>query len=270
MLHRILFPLIALFWIVMNVLLWRAEFGEGRESGGSVDPAIVWQKILTAPDDSGLEVRWRGQRIGFCRWAASVGESVAPEKAVGGDYEPEGMVKRPTGYQIDFEGNVLAGEPVTRVRFSLRLQLAATHAWHGLNLRITARHRSWEVRTAEKEKKLTLTYDGDDAPFSRTFSFEELRNPRRLLEELAGPFDLMLPGPVAGLEPKPADLSLGLAWEASTDWLSVGHSRVRVYRLRAHLLDRYEVVVIVSRVGEILRVDLPRDGQLVNEALANW
>jgi hypothetical protein len=43
---------------------------------------------------------------------------------------------------------------------------------------------------------------------------------------------------------------------------------VRVYRLQARLLDRYQIVVVVSRVGEILRVELPNGLLLVNEALS--
>ena len=64
-------------------------------------------------------------------------------------------------------------------------------------------------------------------------------------------------------------LALGLDWEARSDWLKVGHSRVRVYRLEARLLDKHRVVVIVSRVGEILRVELPSEITLVNDALIN-
>jgi hypothetical protein len=64
-------------------------------------------------------------------------------------------------------------------------------------------------------------------------------------------------------------LSLGLKWEGKQDWLEMGHSRVKVYQLRAQILEKYEVIVIVSRVGEILRVKLPGEMTLVNEALIN-
>ena len=60
-----------------------------------------------------------------------------------------------------------------------------------------------------------------------------------------------------------------LDWEARNDWLEIGHAQVRVYRLRAQLLDRYQIVVIVSRVGEIMRVELPDGLLLMNEALTN-
>ena len=71
MFNRVYFPLIALFWIVMNTLLWRAEFGGGREFGSAVSPEVVWQKILTAPDDSTLEISLKEKKIGYCRWSAN-------------------------------------------------------------------------------------------------------------------------------------------------------------------------------------------------------
>ena len=47
----------------------------------------------------------------------------------------------------------------------------------------------------------------------------------------------------------------------------VGRTELRVYRLEARLLGRYRAVLIVSPVGEILRVELPDDLVMVNEAL---
>lgn len=44
---------------------------------------------------------------------------------------------------------------------------------------------------------------------------------------------------------------------------------MRVFRLQAHLFDRYQAVVTVSRSGEIMRVELPNGIQLVNDALTN-
>ena len=66
-----------------------------------------------------------------------------------------------------------------------------------------------------------------------------------------------------------AALTLGLNWEGRQDWMQMGHSRVKVYQLRARFLEEYEIVIIISRVGEILRVTLPGEISLVNEALIN-
>ena len=132
MFNRLYFPLIVVFWIVMNVLLWRAEFGGGNEAVSAVSGDVVWQKILTAPDDSTLEISWNGKRIGYCRWVANVGEELATGKIANEDYVPEGMIRRLGRYTIDMEGNVLVGEPVSRMRFNLHLQFATNHVWRRL------------------------------------------------------------------------------------------------------------------------------------------
>jgi hypothetical protein len=267
MFNRLYFPLIVLFWIVMNVLLWRAEFGGGNEAASAVSTDVVWQKILTAPDDSTLEISWNGKRVGYCRWVANVGEELATGKIASEDYVPEGMIRQLGRYTIDLEGNVLLGEPASRMRFNLHLQFATNHVWRQLALRVASRPSAWEIRTTAAEETLSLKYEGQNDQWSRTFTYDELRHPRQLLEEFAGPLPLALLGPAAGLEQK--NLTLGLQWAARNDWLKIGHAQVRVYRLQARLLDRYQIVVVVSRVGEILRVELPNGLLLVNEALSN-
>jgi hypothetical protein len=56
-------------------------------------------------------------------------------------------------------------------------------------------------------------------------------------------------------------------WEACEDHLRIGHTDVPVYRLQTRLLDRFVVTIFVSRVGEILRVELPYDVVLKNDQL---
>src|SRR2546426_11820200 len=159
MFNRLYFPLIVLFWIVMNVLLWRAEFGGGNEAASAVSTEVVWQKILTAPDDSTLEISSDGKRIGYCRWVANVGEELATGKIASEDYVPEGMIRRLGRYTIDMEGNVLLGEPASRMRFNLHLQFATNHVWRRMSLREASRPSSVGIRTAEEDETLSLEYD---------------------------------------------------------------------------------------------------------------
>jgi hypothetical protein len=60
-----------------------------------------------------------------------------------------------------------------------------------------------------------------------------------------------------------------LRWQARHDSVRMGHSAVRAYRLESRILDRYSVVLFVSRVGEILRAELPDEIILVNDALGS-
>ena len=68
---------------------------------------------------------------------------------------------------------------------------------------------------------------------------------------------------------KPSSASIGLKWDARNDRIKIANNLVRVYRLEAGLFDRYKVVLYVSPVGEILRLELPDEIVLTNDALTN-
>jgi hypothetical protein len=61
--RRLVFPVILLFWLAMNVLLWRAKYGDtDRDSRVSKD--VVFNKIFNAPDASNLRVSQNGMLLG--------------------------------------------------------------------------------------------------------------------------------------------------------------------------------------------------------------
>ena len=268
MVNRILFLLIAVFWMVMNVWLWRSEFRGRDELGSRIPAAVVWQKILTAPDDSALEITQHGRKIGYCRWRANVGEAVRTGKVGTEEYQPEGMVKHLSGYTIDLEGNLLLPQAASRIRFDVRGDFSADHRWKEMAGRAVIRPQSWAIHTVAAQESLPLTAEDGAAKWERRFSFADLRDPGKILRELGFPLPLGLLGQT-GLWPRQKSVSPGWGWEARTDWLKIGHSKVRVYRLHTRLLDRYQAVVIVSRVGEILRAELPNGILLMNDALIN-
>jgi hypothetical protein len=67
----------------------------------------------------------------------------------------------------------------------------------------------------------------------------------------------------------PAPAGLALHWEARNDRLQIGNNFVRVYRLEARLFERLKAALFVSPVGEILRLELPGDIVMTNDALTN-
>ena len=267
---RLGFWLVALFWLTMGVLLWRNEFGGGATQGATVPVNMVWKKILTAPDNSSLEIRQGTNHVGVCRWAANVGH----EQATGGratEDQPEGMIENLSSYTLDFDGNISLPELGGRWRFSSNLRLNTNQAWQEFHVRLSQRPDIYEINASAAAEKIQLRADNSDGVTELNYTFADLRNPQKMLRDIGGP---MLPGIVAALgvpisTNQTAGLVASLKWEARQDWLQLGSTRVRTYRLRAHLLDRYEVVVHVSPVGEILRVELPGKILLVNDAVGN-
>lgn len=270
MLSRVAIVVITAFFIVMNALLWRWELG-GRDLGSPVSAASVFGRILTAPDFSSLEILHRGQRIGHCRWVPAIGEESSVGRVMSQDEALEGMVRKPLNYMLDLTGAFFL-EGKQRVRFSADLKLSTNHVWQEFAIRLGLRPTEWMLRSSASEQKVHLTVDENGNVFERAFTFAELSNPEKLLREFGGP---LLPATLAafGLTLPASDtarnLSLGLKWEAHQDRLAIGNARLRCYRLRARLFDRYQVVLFVSPVGEILRMELPEGIVLRNEALAS-
>lgn len=271
--HRIIFCVLAAFWATMTWLLWRSEFGE-REVGTAVPIEKVWEKVLTAPDDSSLDIFHRRKKIGICRWSPNVGEDAATTGRISTyEFQPEGLIKDVSHYSIDVDGNVNLESVDGNLRFDFGMTFSTNQNWESFRLRLSVRPYSWEVRADRATEKMTLEIEDDETSTTREFSFDELRNPETLLNELAGPFALPWLGGLGlgtGSTNQQAKLGLGLQWEAHNDWMRFGHSRVRVYRIEARLLDNLKIFVFVSRVGEILWVHLPDELVLSNNAFEHF
>jgi hypothetical protein len=274
-LKRVWFPLVALFWGAMNVLLWRAEMIARPEGGSPVSLDLVWDRMLTAPDESSLEIFQNGQKLGWLRWTPRIEEGngrLAAEPAGSDTNALEGRVERVTGYTVLLDGNVAPADPAQRVRFSGQLEFDARKDWRHLMLRVTLRPQVWELRADARAQTVTFKLGEDPNAWEQRFTFAELGQPEAILAAFGLPLPpgwtrALLPGElVAG----PRKVALGLNWEARSDWLQIGSARARSYRVSARLLDKYEVLLVLSRVGEILRVELPNKITLISDALVDY
>lgn len=268
MTQRLLFLSIAGFFATMNVLLWRAEFGLGNRFGSPVPVEAVMRRVLTAPDDSSLEVRRDGQRIGYCHWIAGAAEEMVLETSPEMEGLPEGMVRKPQAYAVHLEGGILTGPVEQRLRFNLELKLNEDREWRELVLRLGNRPTEWELKAETATRRVELRQGPEGAGWTRQFSFEELEDPRQMARELGGPALAALLAPLMPTSGA-GELNLRLDWEARMDWMQVGGTRVQVFRLEAKVSNRHQVTVLISRVGEIMRVELPGGLTLVNEVLVN-
>lgn len=270
--YRLFFLAVTAFFITMNVLLWRSEFGAQGQMGAPVPPEVIWEKVLTCPDNSFLDIRHNSVRVGHAHWIASIGEELATGRVMTDELPPEGMINRLSGYTLDFDGNVTIGE-LSRLGFNCNLKLDTNQNWREFTLKLKLKPFIWEVRANGPQQELMFTTEDDEGRTDRAFKFSDLQNPNKILTELGGPtlpaafaaLGLRLPSPQTGTN----GVALGLKWEGRNDWLQIGRNPVRVYRLEARLLDRYRAVLFVSPVGEILRVELPEDILMVNDALTN-
>ncbi len=247
------FYLVAAFWVAMNILLWRLEYGSHND-GIPVPLDLVCRKILTAPDTSSLNVYQDGQRMGFCEFSTSVEQEMAQLDE--DQPPPEGLVAR-AGYQVRLNGNVAFGEFTNRVKFAGRVKFSPRREWRELSLKISTHWATVEIHSLATNQTVSVQITSDGETDSRVFTFADLQNPNTLLRALGGDFG---GGSGGGLDlpalPTATALAQNIPWEARRVRLMVGREAVSAYRLETRALGQ-PIVIDVSTLGEILRVDLP-------------
>lgn len=262
---RAVFILVTVFWLTMNVLLWQTEFGS-RNNGGAVPVETVWEKILTAADDSSLTAFQKGKLVGTCHLRTGVGEQWSK---IGDENMPAGAPERNRGYNLSIDGSALVQQLTNRLRFDGELKLDKNREWQELSARVTMRPVTWEIQSVAAQQNVHLKIHSVDDATDLVLQFSDLKNPAALTYKLLGPAAAELTAE-AGLQTSSRDsaATIGVKWDAHEDLIHIGRTGVQVYRLHTRLLERYEINILVSRAGEILRVDLPGEVTLVNDRLA--
>ena len=260
---RVTFFLIAAFWAVMNILLWRAEYGP-RGGGVPVPADLVWRKILTAPDISSLSIFQNGRRTGFCEFSTSVEQEMAQVDE--GQPPPEGYAAR-AGSQIRVSGNVFAGDFTNQFRFDARIEFSSNRNWRELALKCSSRLGAVKIHSIATNQNVSVDISNDDSSFSRVFSFTDLQKPDVLLRAFTGDFTNS-PTPGFGLLglTQTSWLAGDIRWEATRDRLMMGREPVSAYRLQTRVLN-LPVVIFASTLGDILRVELPAG---VTASIEDW
>src|SRR5579884_3498360 len=129
MTSRITFLIVALFWMTMTYLLWRSEYVGHNELGTSVPVELVWKKILTAPDESPLDIFHDGKKVGSCNWGANVGQDQSAGRILSDDAPPDDMVQELTSYHLSLKGSVAFTGTSNRLKFTSDLRLSTNQDW---------------------------------------------------------------------------------------------------------------------------------------------
>jgi hypothetical protein len=260
---RIFFIGVTAFWVLMNVLLFRSQWGGHTGFGNSIPIETVWNKILTAPDNSTLDVFNKGEMVGLARW--EVGAANSPQissKILAQDYRPGQAAPKPSGYGLSLEGSGMING-TNHVKFLCTLALDTNKVWQDFKLRVNMKPQIWDVRAVASLQTVVVNASDDDGVWDKTFSLSDLQDPQSVLGDFADPVTLGLLGMNRHLLDGKGP---GLQWEAREDRINFGRSNLRVYRLNSLFLGQ-RIEVIVSRIGEILRVELPFNISLRNQAL---
>lgn len=267
---KLFFVVVAAFWVVMNVLLWRSQSAAHSGIASEVRPQLVWDKILTAPDNSSLDIYDHDTKIGFCQWMATAGAaSQAFNQTLSEDYAPDGLLPQPSSYQLTLEGNsAIFG--TNRVRFEMQLRLGTNEMWQDFHWQAKIRPTSWDIHAIAAAQKVALKINDDGAVWQKSFKFSDFEDPDTLLEAFGGPGSMGVWGQVLSASGSSVSkMAVSLQWQAHEDWMRFGHSRVKVYRLETEFLGQH-LYVFTSRVGEILWVEAPNKLTLRNVAFSHF
>ena len=252
---RLTFLGIVAFWLTMNVLLWRVEYG-ARGGDTPVPAQLVWRKILTAPDASSLSVYQGGERMGYCEFSTGVGQQMATFDE--DRPPPEGFVAR-TGYQIHLAGNVSLGDFTNRLKFDGRVQFNRTRQWEEFTFKITSRLAAVEIHALATNQSAHVKFSSEGVPvLERELAFTDLQNPGAVVRALTGNFGGGIFEAFDLPDMMPAAAAQQIEWNARRTRVKIGSEAVPVYCLETTLLGR-PVTVDVSTLGEILRIELPGD-----------
>jgi len=249
---RLTFLAIAGFWLTMNVLLWRAEYG-AHAGDTPVPVALVWRKILTAPDASSLSVYQKSDRMGYCEVSTGIGQEMANADA--DKLPPDNLVKR-VGYQLHLAGNVSFGDFTNRVKFDGQLRFSTLHQWRELTLKVTTRMAVVEIHSLATNQMVHVKITSDSEVMERNLAIADLQNPTALLHAFVGDFADPLLGTMDLPDFKTMASDQPLEWTAIRTRVKIGAEAVPIYRLETSVLG-HDVVVDCSTLGEVLRVDLP-------------
>lgn len=249
---RLTFLGIAIFWLTMNGLLWRSEFGS-RGGDMEVPVALVWQKILTTPDASSLTVYQNGERSGYCEVSTGVARQMA---TVDADNPVPGNLSTRNGYQLHLGGNISFGDFTNRLKFEAHLKFRHLREWEDFYLKISSRQTLLILHASASNALLNLKMASDGGVLEREIPLEKLQQPDAALRALLGNYA----GAVLAVVDLP-DLE-NLTVETSPEWTAVrtrariGKETMPIYQLKTTVLGR-DITVDVSTVGEVLRVELP-------------
>lgn len=251
MISRIAFVLVAIFWLAMNILLWRSEYGS-QNRDLEVPLMLVWKKILTAPDASLLTVYENGERMGFCELSTSVEQAMADLDE--GKLPPEGLVKH-AGYKLRVNGNISFGDLTNRVKFNGQILFSSLQQWHEIRLKLIARNIVTEIFSVATNEMIHLKITGPDVSSDISFSISEVNNPSSLLKTVSRSFGAgdWLGGDEFSLLGRSA---VTVKWNAYRERLMIGRDPVTAFRLETRFLEN-RIVIHVSTLGEILKVELP-------------
>ena len=280
--------LTGLFCFCMNVLLWRSEYG-GGSTGNPLPVNKVVAKILDTPDPSELDIFYQGKPIGHCRWVVTqLGQDDPEESALNASQqegevdleaaEMSGLIQDILYYNVNVDGYIQGESNPNRVRFMVNIRLNRQWEWIRFDGKIGIKNQWLHLHSDRKKELLILKIEQEEIQWETQISFDQFQNPQALAGQMLkeNPFIAVTLTPLMGLLDSMyqsgsanslQSYDWGKKWEAFSDWMTVAHARMRIYRLQSGQGNRNKLVITVNRAGEIVSISAPQKISLKNESV---
>ncbi len=273
--QRLLFAILACFWLFMTWQLWRVEYA-GQKLGAAVQIDTVWDKVRRAPDDSLLQIVHApsGRLLGSLEWEPKlITETVS---------EVEGQVTKIDGYELAIDSGVfLLGSDRGELRFNFDLVLDPQSEWETVRLSLNkvdasyANELNLSALATASNQVLKIGLQLPQYTNEISMPLEDMRDPRKFSEailKLRGAGKLTTMTTLFAVNKlldeanfgSPLNFSFRLPTEAHLDRLPGVRSDIKVYRVDFAPVEGWTASVYVNPVGEILLVRLPQGYELRN------
>lgn len=253
---------LGLFWLTMLGLLCWSEFGGQRHLGTGASVETVWEKILTSPDSSALNIYIQDETIGgYCHWKPTIIEGGVQSTGSEDVTNLEGMIREVLGYNLTLSSSFDLSESSERIRIGVSVDFNPDKTWKKLEFEFNDKEHNLKVTSSAAARELKWTTDGE----TMRLDYDQLKDPTKLLGRFGGPLATMALAkfPFLPTGDDASSFASSIQWKASYSWIRILNQKVRCYELRTMVLNR-EIKVFVSLVGEILRVQLPNGIELIN------
>ena len=160
----------------------------------------------------------------------------------------------------------------------MNIRLDREWEWIRFDGKIGIKNQWLHLHSDRKKEVFVLEIEQEETQWETQITFDQFQNPQTLagqllkenpliaitLTPLMGLLDSMYqPGSASSLQAS----DWAKSWEAFSDWMTVAHARMRIYRLESGRGNRNKLIITLNRAGEIVSINAPQKISLRNESV---
>jgi len=258
------FWFILIFWVSVNLLLWRLEFGNTFFASEVISPDQFLFKVLTSPDYSMMVIKHHGTNVGEFNWMCDIVDAQNNLNRKLRDIE--GRIDTISSYSIRVELNLNHIEPLRNLKLGVDLNLSTNYVVNEFSAKLNLKPFSWRVSYNSAEGIFKITDLSLEKPKEFSISNNDINNPRKILETLGITPDIAAIFLPADLGMKINSFKRKLEYDCSLARIKIGNTYINGFKCQIKLSENSSIRIYINKVGEIIKIELPNYIVLLNRA----